>query len=159
MVMTGANLANMQTLATKFGSTGAEFHTKSSSIVTRMSAAISVFEDQMRGFHARGTVLSGQMETYMTSLQALSNDTDWTGSNSAEENRILAEMTADMSSLRVAVDAFLGEAKTVVEGSLSQNMNAMSGEVAKYGTSALETSNSFAKAVNSQAAAIDTVMN
>ncbi|MEM8923279.1 MAG: hypothetical protein AAGD35_07225 [Actinomycetota bacterium] len=159
MSKAGASVGEMNALVGRFTAAGATFQTESGNIMTRVQNAVDAFGTTMNGFHQRGTVLSGQMQDHITSLETLSNGTTWEGGNSEEETAILADMVTGVKELRAALDAFLGEAKAVVEGSLTENLTEVSTQVGKYGNKAQETATSFGTGVGKQMTAFETVLN
>ncbi len=155
----GGDLAGMQSLASKFEASGADFSSKSSSLASRVEQALGEFVAEMARLHSQAETLSSAMTSEMAKLSAQAESTNWTGSNRVKADQIVNDLATDVGGLQSAIDNFAREAHDIVNGELSRVMNQLRDNATKSGSAALDTASSFATAVTAQRNAFDAVMN
>jgi len=159
MVSVGGDLAAMSALASRFASAGETFQSQSSSIASRVDRALQEFVAEMRGLDAEARALADEITAEMVRLNGQAQSTTWTGSNRTAMDAAVAALDDDIVAIKGAIEGFMGEASTVVNGALTTEMTELRSNTEKSGGAALDVATGFARSVEGQRASFDSVMN
>lgn len=159
MVSVGGDLGAMSALAQRFGVAGETFQSQSSSIASRVDRAMQEFVDQMRTLDGEAQALAEEINSEMTGLNGQAHSTTWTGTNRATMDTAVASLDDDIVAIRAAIENFMGEASTVVNGSLTTAMSELRSNTEKSGAQAMDVATGFSRSVEGQRASFDSVMN
>ncbi len=159
MAVIGGDLGAMSALAGRFTSAGAEFATQAQSITRRVGDALQQFTEQMRVLDTEARTLGTEIDGEMKRLSEKAAGTEWTGANRQKHDQIVAALDDDIVAIRTAIENFVTEASSVVNGALTTSMTTMQDKVADAGGKAQGAAESFSSSVTGQRDAFDRVMN
>jgi len=114
--MTGADLAQLDSLALQFTTAGQEIATKGEVLRTKIQTAIAAFNGSLTTMQSTTTNLTAATDAEMTGLKAQGDSIVWTGNNrngfdsnlsafDAEVRRGSSQMNADIALLKGQVDS------------------------------------------------------
>lgn len=155
----GADLAAMDTLATRFTTTSEACHTHAQAIVTKAQDLVDDFSRAMSDLDREARVLHGDIGISVAALRTQADDTTWTGANRARQDEILSTYESDVTALRTSIDTFLVDAAGIVSGSLTTTVNGLQSDVTTSGEALVGTADAFSVHVARQRQSFDTVMN
>jgi hypothetical protein len=159
MVAVGGDLGAMSALAQRFGRAGDTFQTQSAAIAGRVDRALHEFVDQMRGLDNEARVLADEIHLEMTHLNGQAHSTTWTGTNRTTMDTAIAALDDDIVAIKAAIEHFMGEASSVVTGSLTSQMTELRSNTEASGARSLDIATGFSRSVEGQRASFDSVMN
>lgn len=159
MAVIGGDLGAMSALAQRFGQAGGTFQSQSSAIARRVAAALEEFTSEMRVLDAEARGLADEIAAEMTRLNGRAAATTWTGANRDRMDGIVATLDDDIVRIQGAIEGFVAEASSVVNGALTSTMTELGSNVETAGASAQQVASSFSSSVENQRAAFDAVMN
>lgn len=159
MVAVGGDLGAMSALAQRFGLAGDTFQTQSAAIAGRVDRALHEFVDQMRSLDNEARALADEINLEMTRLDVQARSTTWTGTNRTTMDTAIAALDDDIVAIRAAIENFMDEASSVVNGSLTTQMTELRSNTETSGAQSLDIATGFSRSVEGQRASFDAVMN
>lgn len=159
MAMIGGDLGAMAALARRFQTAGETFQGQTGNIASRVDAALQEFVEAMRTLDGEARELANEINGEMVRLNGMAASTSWTGTNRERMDGVVATLDDDIVRIRAAIEAFVDEASSVVNGSLTSSLNQLRTNVEQAGTQAATIASGFSGSVDGQRAAFDQVMN
>lgn len=159
MSMVGADLGGLSALATRFGNAGEAFSEQSSRIATEVRVALDEFVVAMEALKKEAVGLSTDISGQMTTLNSQAHATTWTGSNSEKMMVAVDALDDEIVRIKLAIDGFVDEASSVVNGTLTTGMDALASHAEKSGHAALDIAVGFNGKVAKQRLSFDNAMN
>ncbi|MFV0308327.1 MAG: hypothetical protein ACK5OX_11350 [Desertimonas sp.] len=155
----GADLAALDALATRFTTTSEACRSHAQAIATKAHDTVDDFARAMADLDREARVLHGDIGTSVAALRTQADATTWTGTNRVRQDEILAVYEADVTALQTSIDTFLGDAGTIVAGSLTMTVGSLQTDVTTSGETLVGTAEAFSTDVARQRRSFDAVMN
>lgn len=149
----------MTSLAQRFNGAGETFVSQTTGISGSVDRALEAFVEQMRALDGEARMLADEINAEMARLDGQARNTTWTGGNRQKMDGIVASLDDDIVRIKAAIEGFVDEASTVVNGSLTTTMNELRTNAQTAGSRAGEVASGFSRSIESQRANFDQVMN
>ena len=159
MAVIGGDLGAMTSLAGRFNGAGQTFEAQSRGIANAVDRALQAFVEQMRSLDGEARGLAEEINAEMGRLNGQAQGTTWTGANRLKMDGIVGSLDDDIVRIKGAIDSFVDEASTVVNGALTTTMTELKSNTETSGARAGEVAGGFARSVENQRASFDSVLN